>query len=84
MYELAYIGYTNAREIIIRHKADFTSFQWDRMEQFDKRAHEYDVSVRKVLDNPDTDDINMTLGVIVTLSSAAYKYLLPVVVSMMK
>lgn len=82
MYELAYIGYTNARDIVSVHKEEFTAYQWSQMIQFDAKAREYDVQVRKVLDNPDTADINMTLGVMITLGGAAYKYLLPVLVSL--
>lgn len=82
MYELAYIGYTNARVIVSTHKGEFTAYQWDQMEQFDNKLKEYDVDVRAILDNPDTDDINMTLGLIITLGGAAYKYILPVVVTL--
>lgn len=82
MYELAYIGYTNAKDIIVTHKELFTSYQWSQLENFDKKAIDYDKQVRAVLDNPDTDDINMTIGLIITLGGAAYKYLLPVIVSM--
>lgn len=81
MYELAYIGYVNAREIILQHKDVFTSYQWDQMSKFDQSVIEYDVEVREVLDNPDTEEINKTLAVMITLGSAAYKYLLPVLVS---
>lgn len=82
MYELAYIGYTNARDIVSVHKDEFTAYQWEQMIQFDNLAQEYDKQVRLVLDNPDTNDINMTLGVMITLGGAAYKYLLPVLVSL--
>jgi hypothetical protein len=81
MYELVYIGYTTAREIITSHSDIFTSYQWSQMINFDKKAKEYDLQVRAILDNPDTNDINMTLGLIITLGGAAYKYLLPVLVS---
>lgn len=81
MYELAYIGYTNAREIITEHREEFTSYQWSQMVEFDKKAKEYDTQVRLVFDNPDTDDINKTLGVMITLGTTAYKYLLPVLVA---
>jgi len=81
MYELAYIGYVNARDIISVHKEVFTSYQWAQLINFDKKANVYDKQVRAILDNPDTDDINMTLGLMITLGGAAYKYLLPVLVS---
>jgi len=82
MYELAYIGYANARDIISVHKDEFTAYSWSQMINFDKQAIEYDKQVRAVLDNPDNNDINMTLGIIITLGGAAYKYLLPVLVSL--
>ncbi|MCK5021026.1 MAG: hypothetical protein KAS32_28705 [Candidatus Peribacteraceae bacterium] len=81
MYNLAYVGYTTARDIVANHRDAFTNFQWTQMEDFDKKLVDYDVSVREVLDNPDTVDINKTLGLIITLGGAAYKYILPVVLS---
>jgi hypothetical protein len=81
-YELAYIGYTNAREIMVAHKEEFTGYQWSQLESFDNKAVEYDKKVRNILDNPDNEDINMTLGVIITLGGFAYKYLLPTLISM--
>jgi len=53
------------------------------MENFDLKAIAYDKQVRAILDNPDNDDINMTLGAIITLGGITYKYLLPVLVSML-
>ena len=81
MYELAYIGYANAREIILNHRDVFSSYQWSQMENFDLRAHIYDKQVRAILEDPSNNDINMTLGVMITLGGAAYKYLLPVLVA---
>lgn len=82
MYELAYIGYTNAKDIIVKHKEIFTSYQWSQLESFDKKALEYDAQVRQILDNPNNTDINKAIGMIITLGGIAYKYLLPVVISM--
>lgn len=82
MYELVYIGYTTARVIISGHKEQFTDYQWAQMESFDIKAAQYDKQVRDILDNPDNEDINKTLAVIIALGGAAYKYLLPVVISM--
>jgi hypothetical protein len=81
MYELAYIGYADAREILNNHKDGFTKFQWEQLINFDKQAVIYDKQVRSILDNPNTDDINITLGIIITLGSVAYKYLLPLLIS---
>lgn len=83
IYELAFIGYTNAKEIIINHRDQFSNYQWAQMENFDLKAIAYDKQVRAILDNPDNDDINMTLGAIITLGGITYKYLLPVLVSML-
>lgn len=80
-YELAFIGYSQAREIVGNHKDGFTKFQWAQLINFDEQVAVYDKQVRAVLDNPDTEDINVTLGIIITLSTVAYKYLLPVVMS---
>jgi len=82
MYELAYIGYTQAREILVNHEDGFTKYQWVQLKNFDAQALQYDKQVRGILDNPSTEDINVTLGIIITLGSVAYKYLLPVLVSM--
>jgi len=82
MYELAYIGYTNARDIISSHKDIFTSYQWAQMVDFNDKAIQYDIEVRAILDNPDTEDINKTLGLIITLGGVAYKFILPVLVSL--
>lgn len=82
MYELAYIGYTSAKEIIAAHQAEFTKLQWAQIQAFDAQAVDYDKQVRLILDNPSTQDINVTLGLIITLGGVAYKYLLPVLVSM--
>lgn len=82
MYELAYIGYTSAKEIISAHQSEFTKLQWAQIQAFDAQAVDYDKQVRLILDNPNTQDINMTLGLIITLGGVAYKYLLPVLVSM--
>lgn len=82
MYELAYIGYTEARAILSNHTNSFTTYQWAQLVSFDKQVVLYDKQVRLILDNPNTEDINITLGIIITLGSVAYKYLLPVVISM--
>jgi len=81
IYELTYIGYTEARGILSNHKDSFTTFQWSQLIGFDEQVLVYDKQVRSILDNPSTDDINVTLGIIITLSSVAYKYLLPVLMS---
>jgi hypothetical protein len=82
MYNTAYNGYIVAKNIVSTHKADFTSLQWSQILDFDKQAIDYDKQVRLVLDNPSTADINMTIGLIITLGGVAVKYLLPVVISM--
>ncbi len=82
MYELAYIGYVQAREILVIHETEFTKYQWVQLNSFDAQALRYDKQVRAILDNPSTEDVNITLGIIITLSSVTYKYLLPVLVSM--
>ena len=82
MYELASVGYTEAKGILNNHKSEFTEFQWLELQNFDKQAIEYDKQVRSILDNPSTDDINKTLGIIIVLGSMAYKYLLPVLISL--
>lgn len=82
MYELAYIGYTTARAIVADHRDAFSDYNWKSMVAFDEQLKLYDVDVRAILDNPDTEDINKTLGLIITLGGVAYKYILPVVVSM--
>jgi hypothetical protein len=81
MYELAYIGYAEARVILSNHKEGFTKFQWAQLTNFDDQVSLYDRQVRSILDNPNTEDINITLGIIITLGSVAYKYLLPVLIS---
>lgn len=82
MYDLAYIGYSEAKGILVNHKSEFTEYQWLELQNFDKQAVEYDKQVRSILDNPSTDDINKTLGIIIVLGSMAYKYLLPVLMSL--
>jgi hypothetical protein len=81
MYELAYIGYSEARSILSNHSDGFTKFQWKQLTSFDDQVLLYDKQVRSILDNPNTEDINTTLGIIITLGGVAYKYLLPVLIS---
>ena len=80
LYEVAKDSYTRAKDIISKHQDKFDVYELTKLKMYDIQLQEMNKSVKKMLENPNTQRVRQTLDTILKVTSISLKIILPLVI----